>query len=183
MSFVFVFVCIGVKEDSSLVTPCPDDFAVYLHLPYTGHTCFFFEQEDERDHFLSALKTCIRHQNLGMYCMQTEQFTIQCLKCCSFRLSHSASSQEARKGHKLTILNFVKWKLYKSNNCCLYNSKINRYCVLKRCHLSNSLLQLVMWCLLPQWQIKILMCWLPVWLARIQNSRLWKHDMSSLHNH
>ncbi|XP_028987066.1 protein Niban 1-like [Betta splendens] len=54
----------GVKEDSSLVVPSPDVFAVYLHLPYTGHTCFLFKEEEERDHFLSALNTCIRHQNL-----------------------------------------------------------------------------------------------------------------------
>ncbi|XP_040911960.1 protein Niban 1-like isoform X2 [Toxotes jaculatrix] len=54
----------GVKEDSSSVVSSPDVFAVYLHLPYTGHTCFLFQQEEERDHFLSALKTCIRHCNL-----------------------------------------------------------------------------------------------------------------------
>ncbi|XP_035489511.2 protein Niban 1 [Scophthalmus maximus] len=54
----------GVKEDSSSVVSSPDVFAVYLHLPYTGHTCFLFQQEEERDHFLSALKTCIRHRNL-----------------------------------------------------------------------------------------------------------------------
>ncbi|KAK5607078.1 hypothetical protein CRENBAI_008062 [Crenichthys baileyi] len=55
----------GVKEDSSSSAPSsPDVFAVYLHLPYTGHTCFLFQQEDERDHFLSGLKACIRHRNL-----------------------------------------------------------------------------------------------------------------------
>ncbi|MEQ2290835.1 hypothetical protein AMECASPLE_007059, partial [Ameca splendens] len=55
----------GVKEDSSSSVPSsPDVFAVYLHLPYTGHTCFLFQQEDERDHFLSGLKACIRHRNL-----------------------------------------------------------------------------------------------------------------------
>lgn len=43
----------------------PDTFAVYLHLPYKGYTCFLFQQDGERDHFLSVLKTCIRHQNLG----------------------------------------------------------------------------------------------------------------------
>ncbi|KAM7401358.1 hypothetical protein PAMA_005516 [Pampus argenteus] len=53
----------GVKEDFSSVVS-PDVFAVYLHLPYMGHTCFLFQQEEERDHFLSALKTCIRHCNL-----------------------------------------------------------------------------------------------------------------------
>lgn len=42
-----------------------DEFAVYLHLPHTGHSCFLFQQEEERDHFLSGLKTCIRHRNLG----------------------------------------------------------------------------------------------------------------------
>ncbi|XP_070775445.1 protein Niban 1-like [Enoplosus armatus] len=54
----------GVKEDSSSVVSSPDVFAVYLHLPYAGHTCFLFQQEEERDHFRSALKTCIRHCNL-----------------------------------------------------------------------------------------------------------------------
>ncbi|KAK2895753.1 protein Niban 1-like [Channa argus] len=58
----------GVKEDSSSVVSSHDQFAVYLHLPYAGHTCFFFQQEDERDHFLSALRTCIRHQNLDPWC-------------------------------------------------------------------------------------------------------------------
>ncbi|KAM4727895.1 protein Niban 1-like [Anableps anableps] len=55
----------GVKEDSSSsAASSPDMFAVYLHLPYTGHTCFLFQQEDERDHFLSGVKACIRHRNL-----------------------------------------------------------------------------------------------------------------------
>lgn len=54
----------GVKEDSSSQASSPDAFAVYLHLPYRGHTCFLFQQEDERDLFLSGLKTCIRHRNL-----------------------------------------------------------------------------------------------------------------------
>ncbi|XP_043990072.1 protein Niban 1-like [Gambusia affinis] len=56
----------GVKEDSSSSSAAssPDMFAVYLHLPYTGHTCFLFQQEDERDHFLSGLRACIRHRNL-----------------------------------------------------------------------------------------------------------------------
>ncbi|XP_044223108.1 protein Niban 1-like isoform X2 [Thunnus albacares] len=58
----------GVKEDSSSVVSSPDTFAVYLHLPYTGHTCFLFQKEAERDHFLSALKTCIRHCNLDYWC-------------------------------------------------------------------------------------------------------------------
>lgn len=53
------------KEDSSSVVSPPDAFAAYLHLPYMGHTCFLFQQEEERDHFLSALKICIRHCNLG----------------------------------------------------------------------------------------------------------------------
>ncbi|XP_015236363.1 PREDICTED: protein Niban-like [Cyprinodon variegatus] len=56
----------GVKEDSSSSSAAssPDVFAVYLHLPYAGHTCFLFQQEDERNHFLSGLKACIRHRNL-----------------------------------------------------------------------------------------------------------------------
>ncbi|KAM4556778.1 protein Niban 1-like [Fundulus diaphanus] len=54
----------GVKEDSSSAASSPDAFAVYLHLPYTGHTCFLFQQKDERDHFLSGLKASIRHRNL-----------------------------------------------------------------------------------------------------------------------
>uniref|UniRef100_A0A3B4ULG3 Protein Niban-like n=1 Tax=Seriola dumerili TaxID=41447 RepID=A0A3B4ULG3_SERDU len=58
----------GAKEDSSSVVSSPDEFAVYLHLPYTGHTCFLFQQEEERGHFLSALKTCIRHRNLDPWC-------------------------------------------------------------------------------------------------------------------
>ncbi|XP_035026225.2 protein Niban 1 [Hippoglossus stenolepis] len=58
----------GVKEDSSPVVSSPDVIAVYLHLPYTGHACFLFQQEEERDHFLSALKTCIRHRNLDPWC-------------------------------------------------------------------------------------------------------------------
>ncbi|XP_029380046.1 protein Niban-like [Echeneis naucrates] len=58
----------GVKDDSSSVVPSPDEFAVYLHLPYTGHTCFLFQQEEERGHFLSALRTCIRHRNLDPWC-------------------------------------------------------------------------------------------------------------------
>ncbi|XP_073347087.1 protein Niban 1-like [Pagrus major] len=57
-----------VKDDSSSVVSSPDVFAVYLHLPYTGHTCFLFQQKEERDHFLSALKTCIRHCNLDPWC-------------------------------------------------------------------------------------------------------------------
>ncbi|XP_049455149.1 protein Niban 1-like [Epinephelus fuscoguttatus] len=58
----------GVKEDSSSVVSSPDVLAVYLHLPYMGHTCFLFQQEEERDNFLSALKTCIRHGNLDPWC-------------------------------------------------------------------------------------------------------------------
>lgn len=58
-------VCLEAKEDSSSVVSSPDTLAVYLHLPYTGHTCFLFQQEEKQDHFLSALKTCIRHCNLG----------------------------------------------------------------------------------------------------------------------
>ncbi|XP_053185296.1 protein Niban 1-like [Scomber japonicus] len=58
----------GVKEDSSSVVSSSNMFAVYLHLPYTGYTCFLFQQEEERDHFLSALKTCIRHCNLDPWC-------------------------------------------------------------------------------------------------------------------
>uniref|UniRef100_G3PP92 Niban 1/2/3 domain-containing protein n=1 Tax=Gasterosteus aculeatus aculeatus TaxID=481459 RepID=G3PP92_GASAC len=54
----------GVKEDSSLVVSSPNVPAVYLHLPYMGYTCFLFQQEEERDNFLSALKSCIRHCNL-----------------------------------------------------------------------------------------------------------------------
>ncbi|XP_034468896.1 protein Niban 1-like isoform X2 [Hippoglossus hippoglossus] len=59
---------LNVKEDSSPVVSSPDVIAVYLHLPYTGHACFLFQQEEERDHFLSALKTCIRHRNLDPWC-------------------------------------------------------------------------------------------------------------------
>ncbi|XP_071392703.1 protein Niban 1-like [Centroberyx affinis] len=58
----------GVKEDSSSVVPPPGAFPVYLHLPHTGHACFLFAQEEQRDRFLSALKTCIRHQNLDPWC-------------------------------------------------------------------------------------------------------------------
>ncbi|XP_034744118.1 protein Niban 1-like isoform X2 [Etheostoma cragini] len=58
----------GVKEDSSSVVSSPDVPAVYLHRPYMGHTCFLFQQEAERDNFLSALKTCIRHSNLDPWC-------------------------------------------------------------------------------------------------------------------
>ncbi|XP_029930738.1 protein Niban-like [Myripristis murdjan] len=54
----------GVKGDSSSVVSSPGVFPVFLHLPYTGHTCFLFTQEEQRHHFLSALKTCMRHQNL-----------------------------------------------------------------------------------------------------------------------
>ncbi|KAM3865910.1 protein Niban 1-like [Diretmus argenteus] len=54
----------GVKEDSSSMVSAPGVFPVFLHLPYTGHTCFQFTQEEQRDDFLSVLKTCIRHQNL-----------------------------------------------------------------------------------------------------------------------
>ncbi|XP_070830593.1 protein Niban 1-like [Chaetodon trifascialis] len=57
-----------VKEDSSSAKSSPHVFAVYLHLPYAGHTCFLFQQEEERDHFLSGLKTCIRHCNLDPWC-------------------------------------------------------------------------------------------------------------------
>lgn len=60
-----VCMCSEVKDDSSLVASLPDAFAVYLHLPYMGHTCFLFQQGDERGHFLSVLKTCIRHSSLG----------------------------------------------------------------------------------------------------------------------
>ncbi|XP_063742784.1 protein Niban 1-like isoform X2 [Eleginops maclovinus] len=58
----------GVKEDSSSVVSSPDVLAVYLHLPYMGHTCFLFLQEEERDNFLSAIKTCIRHGNVDPWC-------------------------------------------------------------------------------------------------------------------
>ncbi|XP_023126496.2 protein Niban 1-like [Amphiprion ocellaris] len=58
----------GVKEDSSSVMSSPDVFAVYLHLPYMGHTCFLFQQAEERHHFLSGLKTCIRHCGLDPWC-------------------------------------------------------------------------------------------------------------------
>ncbi|TDH06327.1 hypothetical protein EPR50_G00131040 [Perca flavescens] len=58
----------GTKEDSSSLVSSPDVPAVYLHRPFTGYTCFLFQQEEERDHFLSALKTCIRHGNLDPWC-------------------------------------------------------------------------------------------------------------------
>ncbi|KAM9323454.1 protein Niban 1-like isoform 2-T2 [Pholidichthys leucotaenia] len=57
----------GVKEESSAAVSSPDAFTVYLHLPYTGHTCFLFQQESDRDLFLSALKTCIRHRSLDSW--------------------------------------------------------------------------------------------------------------------
>ncbi|XP_059200524.1 protein Niban 1-like [Centropristis striata] len=57
----------GVKEDSSSASSS-SVLAVYLHLPYMGHSCFLFQQEKERDDFLSALKTCIRHGNLEPWC-------------------------------------------------------------------------------------------------------------------
>uniref|UniRef100_A0A3Q0QPR8 Niban 1/2/3 domain-containing protein n=1 Tax=Amphilophus citrinellus TaxID=61819 RepID=A0A3Q0QPR8_AMPCI len=72
---VAVFVFPGVKEDSSSLVFNPDAFAVHLHLPYRGHTCFLFHQEEERDHFLSSLKTCIRHRNLGK--TRTRSFSLQ----------------------------------------------------------------------------------------------------------
>ncbi|XP_037837931.1 protein Niban 1 isoform X2 [Kryptolebias marmoratus] len=56
----------GVKEDSSSVASSSDE-SVYLHLPHTGHSCFLFQQEEERDRFLSGLKTCIRHRNLDSW--------------------------------------------------------------------------------------------------------------------
>lgn len=68
-----ICVSLGVKEDSSSVVST-DEFAVYLHLPHTGHTCFLFQNEEERGHFLSALKTCIRHRNLGK--MLTHTFSL-----------------------------------------------------------------------------------------------------------
>nr|XP_019968880.1 PREDICTED: protein Niban-like [Paralichthys olivaceus] len=58
----------GAKEDSSSVVSSTDVIAVYLHLPYTGHACFLFREEEERDRFLSALKTSIRHRNLDPWC-------------------------------------------------------------------------------------------------------------------
>ncbi|XP_026169956.1 protein Niban 1-like [Mastacembelus armatus] len=58
----------GVNEESFSVASSSGVFAVYLHPPYTGHTCLLFQQEEERDHFLSALETCIRHQNLDTWC-------------------------------------------------------------------------------------------------------------------
>ncbi|XP_047446703.1 protein Niban 1-like [Mugil cephalus] len=63
----------GVKEDSSSAVSSPDGYAVYLHLPYTGHTCFLFQQVEERDHFLSDLKTCIRHCNLDPWSKSTHE--------------------------------------------------------------------------------------------------------------
>uniref|UniRef100_A0A8C6SJM5 Niban 1/2/3 domain-containing protein n=1 Tax=Neogobius melanostomus TaxID=47308 RepID=A0A8C6SJM5_9GOBI len=54
----------GVKADSSPAASPPEGFAVHLHLPHTGLYCFLFQHDDERHHFLSALKSCIRHQNL-----------------------------------------------------------------------------------------------------------------------
>ncbi|KAM3604156.1 uncharacterized protein V6R79_007140 [Siganus canaliculatus] len=56
------------KEDSSSSLSTQDLFAVYLHLPYRGHTCFLFQKEEERGHFLSALKKCIRHCDLDPWC-------------------------------------------------------------------------------------------------------------------
>ncbi|XP_068424938.1 protein Niban 1-like [Clinocottus analis] len=58
----------GGKKDSFSMVPSPDLLAVYLHLPYMGHTCFLFQREEERDNFLSALKICIRHCNLDPWC-------------------------------------------------------------------------------------------------------------------
>lgn len=54
----------GVKEDSSPVTSPSEGFTVYLHLPHIGHNCFLFQNVDQQHHFLSALKSCIRHHNL-----------------------------------------------------------------------------------------------------------------------
>lgn len=52
-----------MKEDSSVASN-PEGFAVHLHLPHTGLYCFLFQQENEQHHFLSALRSCIRHLNL-----------------------------------------------------------------------------------------------------------------------
>uniref|UniRef100_A0A8C6SM45 PH domain-containing protein n=1 Tax=Neogobius melanostomus TaxID=47308 RepID=A0A8C6SM45_9GOBI len=61
---VYTPVSLGVKADSSPAASPPEGFAVHLHLPHTGLYCFLFQHDDERHHFLSALKSCIRHQNL-----------------------------------------------------------------------------------------------------------------------
>ncbi|XP_058506458.1 protein Niban 1-like [Solea solea] len=69
-------ICAGIlngakDESSSSVVSSPEVPAVYLHLPYAGYTCFLFQQEEERDHFLSAIKSCIRHCNLDPWCEST----------------------------------------------------------------------------------------------------------------
>ncbi|KAG7525406.1 hypothetical protein JOB18_026479 [Solea senegalensis] len=71
-------ICAGIlngakDESSSSVVSSPDVPAVYLHLPYAGYTCFLFQQEEERDHFLSAIKSCIRHCNLDPWCESTHE--------------------------------------------------------------------------------------------------------------
>ena len=102
-------VCLGVKEDSSPVVSSPDVIAVYLHLPYTGHACFLFQQEEEQDHFLSALKTCIRHRNLGKTFIQ-----LLCLwpsfTPCAVSLFEVWSPIRIRKMIKLNEFNMVTWE-------------------------------------------------------------------------
>ncbi|TNM87748.1 hypothetical protein fugu_005969 [Takifugu bimaculatus] len=54
----------GVKEDfAPPPSGMPGQFPVYLRLPYRRDSYFCFKQEDKRNHFLSILSDCIRHQN------------------------------------------------------------------------------------------------------------------------
>lgn len=43
----------------------PGAFPVYLRLPYRRDWFFCFKQETKRNHFLSILTDCVRHQNQG----------------------------------------------------------------------------------------------------------------------
>eukprot|EP00066_Takifugu_rubripes_P026533 XP_011615799.1 PREDICTED: protein Niban [Takifugu rubripes] len=54
----------GVKEDfAPPPSGMPGQFPVYLRLPYRRDSYFCFKQEAKRNHFLSILSDCIRHQN------------------------------------------------------------------------------------------------------------------------
>ncbi|XP_015210547.2 protein Niban 1a [Lepisosteus oculatus] len=51
------------EEASPPLVTMPDQFPVYLHLPYRKDWYFCFHSEDVQKHFISILEDCIRHQN------------------------------------------------------------------------------------------------------------------------
>lgn len=72
-----------MKEDfAPPLSGMPGEFPVYLRLPYRRDFYFCFQQETKRNHFLSILSDCIRHQNKGEATLTLTFSSMYPVVCC-----------------------------------------------------------------------------------------------------